>query len=90
MNRPNRRGFIAGTLLGATLALAGAAGADATSDEKGQGHMMQNGMMDGGMMQGGMMASMHKMMSQCSDMMASMQEKHDMQSGDGQSADDAS
>lgn len=85
MNQRIHRRLFAGTVLGATLALAGVAGAAAT--ESGEGH---GNMMDKGMMEGGMMGSMHKMMSQCNDMMASMQEKHDMQPGDGQSTDDAS
>lgn len=85
MKQRTHHRLFAGTVLGATLALAAVAGAAATGSGEGHGEMMENGMMEGGMM-----GSMHKMMSQCNDMMASMQEKHDMQSGDEQSTDDAS
>lgn len=83
MKQRTHHRLFAGTVLGATLALAGVAGAAATESREGHG-------MEDGMMQGDMMGSMHRMMSQCNEMMASMQEKHDMQSGDEQSTDDAS
>jgi len=88
MQQRRHHGFLAGTLLGATVALAGVAGAHSDNDEAGNGGMMQGGKMEEGMMmQGGMMASMEKMMGQCSDMMARMQGQHGQQATKG---DDAS
>lgn len=78
------RGFLAGTLLGAVLAVAGVAGAHSTQGGDNSGNMMKEGMMEGGTM-----ASMHgmmEMMAQCSDMMASMEIQHGAQPGDEEPA----
>lgn len=81
MKRHTRRGFLAGTLLGAVLAIAGVAGAHSIQGGDDSGNMMKEGMMHGGMM-----ASMHEMMAKCGDMMASMQMKPDAQAGNEQPA----
>lgn len=84
MRQRKHHGFLAGTLLGATLALAGVAGAHSDNEDAGSGGMMQGEKMgEGMMMQGGMMASMEKMMGQCSDMMARMQEQHGQEASGG-------